>query len=1012
MILRNITALLLFLYLFSFGLSAQAVVTVSEEDLTAGTHNWSADTTYLLDGIVTMEPGAILNIAPGTVIRATPSSALVVPKAAQLFAEGTADAPIIFTSDEDDLAIPDEVSINEVGEWGGIIILGNASVGTPLGLGYYEAFAFDDQRYEYGGGEDSNDEDNSGTLMHVSIRHAAAFFGSQEEPAGLVLAGVGRGTTIDHVEVIRSQTHGFRFIGGTVNAYHLVSAYSGDNAFKLDAGYRGKGQFWLGADAGDRLLEISGNRPEVTFDETILNSEPDLANLTLVQGRSLIDDLTGIGTVVFRDNAAGSLRNSTIINHDYVGLSIQDWTADDVDSWSRFLEGNITVENNRWNPEGLVLNWDNYSTLFARNNVARQEPALSAYLNDNNQLTDGIFIRSSEVSTPGVFDPRPTNNSALLTDGSPISATGFTAVNYQGAFGENDNWYGWTYLGSVNDVFQQISGRVLLSENDCTPGGEALPAANATISLRSGNTTRYTTSEADGTYLAFVPAGTTEVNVISPSNSWAVCSPPAPVTLNDGEAVVVDLALRRIDNCPDLRVDIGSPFLRRGFQSTYHLNYTNVGGTTAEQVEITVILDPFLTYQAATIPLTAQRGDTLVFTVNDVLPLSAPQRFSLFVEVSLDAVLGQEHCTSAIITSGNDCAPGPGAELRVTGTCVGDSISFEVQNIGPSAPLAPVPFVVIEDEVMLLQGTLSTPAGNTDVFTFAAEGHTFHFSTLAQPDAPSSGKATATTSCSEDPIVPFAAFTSEGPLPNTGIDCQANIGSYDPNDKSGAPLGLTNNNVVPEEVRLNYRIRFQNTGTDTAFTVVVIDTLPLSLDPATFTMGAYSHPCTWTLEGERTLKVTFDNIMLPDSNVNEPASNGFFRFNITARPGLPLGTEVINEADIYFDFNEPIRTNQTFHVIDRLKSKSTAVEEPALGNDALLVYPQPAGDWLNVALKNGDWLSGDWVIYGADGRLIRGGTTHGDTQKINLNGCSPGLYVLVLRDYSKRLLGRKRFIVH
>jgi hypothetical protein len=176
-------------------------------------------------------------------------------------------------------------------------------------------------------------------------------------------------------------------------------------------------------------------------------------------------------------------------------------------------------------------------------------------------------------------------------------------------------------------------------------------------------------------------------------------------------------------------------------------------------------------------------------------------------------------------------------------------------------------------------------------------------------------------------------------------------------------------------------------------------------------MGTYSHPCTWNLEGERTLKVTFDNIMLPDSNVNEPASNGFFRFNIQARPELPLGTEIRNEADIYFDFNEPIRTNQTFHLRGQLKTKATSLETPLLGIDALLLYPQPAGEQLNVSLKNGDFLNGSWVAYGADGRMIGGGTTNGDVQQINLNGWSPGLYVLVLRDRSQRLLGRKRFIV-
>jgi uncharacterized repeat protein (TIGR01451 family) len=1018
MTFRNISTLVFFLCLSSFYLSAQASVNITDEDLTTGTYSWSADTTYFLDGRVVLESGGSLTIAPGTVIRAKSMasdgmiSGLVITKGARIFAEGTSEDPIIFTSDEDDLAIPDELDQAGSGEWAGLVVLGNASIGTPQGWDFYEGFlVFDDPRYVYGGGSESDDEDNSGILKYVSIRHAAPFSGISNEHSAMVFAGVGRGTVIDHIEVIRTQTNGFSFIGGTVNAYHLVSAFCGGDAFNLDQGYRGKGQFWLGVEAGDRLLEISGNRPEADFDETWVNTLPDLANLTLVQGISLIDDLSGLGAVVFRNNAGGSLRNSTIINRHFVGASIQDWTGDTIDSWMRFQEGEIILEDNRWNSESRMLNWDEYSTVFTRNNIARAEPTLATYLNDNNQLSEGVFIRNSDVHTLGAFDPRPTENSELLTAGSPISAPGFTGVSYQGAFGPNDNWYSWTYLGSSSSIFQQISGQVLQSESDCTPGDEALPAAGVTISLQSGNTTRYTTTNPDGTYLAYVPAGTTVLNIIPPSDAWAGCPPPGPVTLNDGEEVVVDLALRRLDNCPQLRVDIGAPFLRRGFQSTYHITYANTGGLTATQPEVMVVLDPLLTYQAATIPLADQRGDTLFFTVDDLPPLSPPQQFSLFVLVSLEATLGQEHCTTATIIASNDCAPGPEAELRVTGTCIGDSIRFEVQNVGSIAPLAPAPFVVIEDEVMLLQGTLTTPAGNTDVFTFPADNQTFHFSTFANPDNPLSGKATATTSCSNDPVVPFASFASEGPLPNVGIDCQPNIGAYDPNDKSAVPLGLTNRNVVPEEVRLDYRIRFQNTGTDTAFTVVVVDTLPASLDPATFVMGTYSHPCSWKLEGERTLRVTFDHIMLPDSNINEPASNGFFRFNIQARPEFPLGTEIMNEADIYFDFNDPVRTNQTFHLIDRLKQNATGVEEPVLGADVLLLYPQPADERLNMTLKNGGFMNGSWVAYNIDGRLVAGGSSNGTTQQINITGWSPGFYVLVLRDQNQRLLGRKRFVV-
>ncbi|MEM9929185.1 MAG: T9SS type A sorting domain-containing protein, partial [Bacteroidota bacterium] len=975
-----------------------------------------ADTTYVLAGIVFLEEGGVLNIAAGTIVRTISqeeeglASGLVIARGAQIFAEGTAEDPIIFTTQEDDLFIPDEAAGVDNGEWMGLVILGRAPTAhEDGGNARYTPFGLDDGRLAYGGGDTADEADNSGVLRYVSIRHAAAFAATQEEAAGLVLGGVGHGTTIDHVEVIRSQTDGFRFLGGTVNAYHLVSAYSGDDAFDLQLGYQGLAQFWLGVDAQDRMLEIGGGWAETTERPLI----PELANLTLVQTRTIIDDLSGVGTVVYRGNTAGSLRNSVIVNAEFVGLSLQDIPEEeDADSWAYFNEGVLQLENNHWNLEYRnITGWDNYATLIIPGTGIRTATTLSAYMEDNNPILQGFQIQQSETFDPAIFDPRPRPESGLVEGGIPIFGEGFTTVDYQGAFGPADDWYAWSYLGSASGVFQRISGRVQQAEVDCTVGGEATPAGQVTIVLQNGLTNLYATTGENGFFSANVPIGTTSLSVVPPSTSWMACPPPAPITLVAGEDATVDLALRAVENCARPEVSIGAPFLRRGFPSTYQLTYTNVGGATALNAEVAVVLDSLLMYSESSIPLARQVADTLFFAVGDLLPLQAPQQFSLTVLVSLDASLGQEHCSEALILSESDCGPGPGALLRVSGSCVGDSVLFRVDNLGPLAPTEPVPYIVIEDEVMLRQGTLSPPAGGSESFAFLATEGTFHFSTLAEPDAISSRKAAATVSCADNPTTPFAAFSSLGPLPNSAVDCQPNIGAYDPNDKAVTPTGLTQDNVVPVDVTLDYRIRFQNTGTDTAFTVVVVDTLPPALDPATFVMGAYSHPCTWTLEGERTLKVTFDNIMLPDSNVNEPASNGFFTFRISTKPDLELDVEINNEADIYFDFNDPIRTNQTQQITGRLKSKPLAVRTPLLGQEALLVYPQPATEQLQFALKDGQWLRGEWTIFSADGRLVAGGTASGATQQISLAGWRKGLYVLVVRDAAQRLLARRRFVV-
>lgn len=135
-------------------------------------------------------------------------------------------------------------------------------------------------------------------------------------------------------------------------------------------------------------------------------------------------------------------------------------------------------------------------------------------------------------------------------------------------------------------------------------------------------------------------------------------------------------------------------------------------------------------------------------------------------------------------------------------------------------------------------------------------------------------------------------------------------GSYDPNDK----LALTNTGsaqywVNGQDEWVDYTIRIQNTGTDTAFHVIVTDTLPASLDPGTLEIGAVSHPVSWKLSDQGILRCTFTNIQLPDSNVNEPKSHGYVGFRIKPHQGLAPGTLITNKANIFFDFNPPVITD-------------------------------------------------------------------------------------------------------
>jgi len=153
---------------------------------------------------------------------------------------------------------------------------------------------------------------------------------------------------------------------------------------------------------------------------------------------------------------------------------------------------------------------------------------------------------------------------------------------------------------------------------------------------------------------------------------------------------------------------------------------------------------------------------------------------------------------------------------------------------------------------------------------------------------------------------------TDGDLTNNTATSQTTItGAYDPNDKLARTSSGSEIWWVPDaDEWIDYTIRFQNTGTDTAFNVLITDTLPAELDPASVRVGASSHRFSWSISGPGILKFAFPGIMLPDSNVNEPGSNGFVIFRIKVRQGMMTvpGDEVINTANIYFDFNPPIIT--------------------------------------------------------------------------------------------------------
>lgn len=182
-----------------------------------------------LDGWVYVDNGATLTIQPGTIIRGTNKSVLVIEKGGKINAAGTKTQPIVFTSSQG-------AGFRAPSDWAGLVLCGQAPNNLAGGTGTAEGGIGS----EYGG---TNPDDNSGVLTYVRIEFPGFEVATGSEVNGLTLNSVGRGTTIDYIQVSCSGDDGFEWFGGTVNARHLISFRTEDDDFDTDNGYSGMVQF-------------------------------------------------------------------------------------------------------------------------------------------------------------------------------------------------------------------------------------------------------------------------------------------------------------------------------------------------------------------------------------------------------------------------------------------------------------------------------------------------------------------------------------------------------------------------------------------------------------------------------------------------------------------------------------------------------------------------------------------------------------------------------------------------
>jgi trimeric autotransporter adhesin len=438
----------------------------------------SCDTTYILDRKIYVQAGKSLTIQPGTVIKGRAqtlpinATALVVERNAKVFAAGSSDCQIVFTAEADPM--DGSYGIANRGKWGGIVILGKAKnnllttntlgnfPGNVNGVGFIEGFTSANTQNLFGspvGSEDQND--NSGILKYVSIRHSGALVAVGNELNGLTLGSVGAGTTIDHIEVISNDDDGIELFGGNVNLKYCATLFGADDGLDYDLGWSGKVQFFLNVKADAATTPSADNGIEADADDNKSNalprSHPFIYNATFIGNgnNTAVGDNSGPFGLNAKELTEGEIYNSVFANYKSgfnmtKALGTRTGTIEAYDNW---INGSLVVKNNTFVGNTSDLTVDKLTTNVLPSDITKY-------------AADGNVTVASLTGVTG-FNPVAVINSAnnsvttkLNATPKPILATSiaaptvggfFTPANYRGAFEANKpSWLSqWSYANLV-----------------------------------------------------------------------------------------------------------------------------------------------------------------------------------------------------------------------------------------------------------------------------------------------------------------------------------------------------------------------------------------------------------------------------------------------------------------------------------------------------------------------------------------------------------------------------------
>lgn len=569
--------------------------------------------------------------------------------------------------------------------------------------------------------------------------------------------------------------------------------------------------------------------------------------------------------------------------------------------------------------------------------------------------------------------------------------------------------------GSTQTCSNVLSGFIYDDSNsNCSFESTETPKEGWMIKVEPGPF--YALTDENGFYSLNVPLGSYQVSQILPNDFWYEGNCPDGYVynvdvINEGDSIGdLNFGVVSENYCADLTVDIGASFLRKCHTELYYIQYCNNGNLDVENAYIEIEVDPLLTPINSSLAWTQVNGNVYTFPVGD-LEANECGNFNMEVQVSCDVEIGETRCVDARIYPQNNCSEPEDEEwdhssVQVNGECQDSLVCFTISNtgdLGDGDMQGTTEYRIYVDNVMVDFGEVQLQGQETIEICWAANGQTIKLECDQRPGHPGNSHPNEIIEgCGEEgDDITYGLVNStlqDDQDVFTDIECLEVVASYDPNDKTPSPFGYSEFNFIPKDIQLEYKIRFQNTGNDTAFVIVVRDTIDQSvLDLSSVITGVSSHEYTFDITGNGVLEWTFDQILLPDSSTNEEGSKGFVKFKINLVEGLEPGDAIRNDVDIYFDHNEPVTTNTAFNTIEK------PIDYPIIQGvnehdpNFVRVYPNPSEGLVNIILDENDQLEGE--ILDVTGRVVKSFTTNGTHTILNLSNLN-GLFFVRIQKVS------------